>query len=163
MGEERGRGRGANKACHLRTRRTTIFDNGPVYRKPIGNLKTNQRLGSFKDGSGFSRLSAKFGPKTFVERQGSSCSAGCTKNQSGRPILKPYRGATKCRPQCLSVPKIYTAAKEYKTETIQGTTSNLVVLQTRPFNVMVALELLCSCTPSRQCIPPTGLRYPGPL
>ncbi len=41
-------------------------------------------------GSVFGRFSAKLGPKTLVERRGSSCSAGCTKNQ-GAPE-GPRRG-----------------------------------------------------------------------
>ncbi len=39
----------------------------------------------------FGRFSAKLGPKTPLERRGSSCSAGCTKNQPRRPILRPFR------------------------------------------------------------------------
>ncbi len=31
-------------------------------------------------------------PKTPLERRGSSCSAGCTKNQPRRSILRPFRG-----------------------------------------------------------------------
>ncbi len=38
----------------------------------------------------FGRFSAKLGPKTTLERRGSSCSAGCTKNQ-GAPE-GPRRG-----------------------------------------------------------------------
>ncbi len=40
----------------------------------------------------FGRFSAKLAPKTPLERRGSSCSAGCTKNQPRRPILRPFRG-----------------------------------------------------------------------
>ncbi len=40
----------------------------------------------------FGRFSAKLGPKTPLERRGSSCSAGCSKNQPPRPILRPFRG-----------------------------------------------------------------------
>ncbi len=40
----------------------------------------------------FGRFPAKLGPKTPLERRGSSCSAGCTKNQPRRPILRPFRG-----------------------------------------------------------------------
>jgi hypothetical protein len=40
----------------------------------------------------FGRFSVKLGPKTPLERRGSSCSAGCTKNQPPRPILRPFRG-----------------------------------------------------------------------
>ncbi len=40
-------------------------------------------------GSAFGRFSAKLGPKTPLDRRGSSCSAGCTKNQPRRPILRP--------------------------------------------------------------------------
>ncbi len=36
----------------------------------------------------FGRFSAKLGPRTPLERRGSSCSAGCTKNQPRRPILR---------------------------------------------------------------------------
>ncbi len=55
-------------------------------------------------GSVFGRFSAKLGPQTPLERRGSSCSAGCTKNQPGRPSLRPFRGAKKFRPDCLQVP-----------------------------------------------------------
>ena len=41
----------------------------------------------------FGRFSAKLGPKTPLDRRGSSCSAGCTKNQPRRPILRQFRGA----------------------------------------------------------------------
>ena len=37
----------------------------------------------------FFRFSANLGPKTPLERRGSSCSAGCSKNQPPRPILRP--------------------------------------------------------------------------
>ena len=37
----------------------------------------------------FGRFSTKLGPKTLLERRGSSCNAGCTKNQPRRPILRP--------------------------------------------------------------------------
>ncbi len=40
----------------------------------------------------FGRFSAKLGPQTPLEQRGSSCSAGCTKNQPRRPILRPLRG-----------------------------------------------------------------------
>ena len=40
----------------------------------------------------FGRFSAKLGPKTPLERRGSSCSAGCSTNQPPRPILRPFRG-----------------------------------------------------------------------
>ncbi len=40
----------------------------------------------------FGRFSAKLGPKTPLERRGSSCSAGCTKNQPRRPIVRTFRG-----------------------------------------------------------------------
>ena len=43
-------------------------------------------------GSVFGRLSAKRGPQTSLERRGSYCSAGCTKTQPRRPILKTCRG-----------------------------------------------------------------------
>ncbi len=38
------------------------------------------------------RFSAKLGPQTPLERRGSSCSAGCTKNQPRRPILRLFLG-----------------------------------------------------------------------
>jgi hypothetical protein len=56
-------------------------------------------------GSVFGRFSAKLGPETPPGRRGSSCSAGCTKNQPGRPILRPFHGANKFRPDCLQVPR----------------------------------------------------------
>ncbi len=40
------------------------------------------------------------GPKTPLERRGSYCSAGCTYNQAGRPMLVPFRGANNFRPDC---------------------------------------------------------------
>ena len=46
-------------------------------------------------GSVFGRFSAKLGPQTPLERRVSSCSAGCTKNQPGTPILRPLRGTKK--------------------------------------------------------------------
>jgi hypothetical protein len=52
------------------------------------------------------RFSAKLGPKTFLERRVSSCSADCTKHQPGRPIIMPFRGAEKLRPACFQVPSI---------------------------------------------------------
>ncbi len=39
----------------------------------------------------FGRFSAKLGPKTPLERRGSSCSAGRTKNQPRRPVPRPFR------------------------------------------------------------------------
>ncbi len=60
-------------------------------------------------GSVFGRFSAKLGPKTHLDRRGSSCSAGCTKNDPGRPILRPFRGAKKFRPDCLQVPSLNLA------------------------------------------------------
>ncbi len=48
------------------------------------------------------RLSAEFrpnlAPKTPPEGRGSSCSAGCTKNQPRRPILRPFRGSSEFTP-----------------------------------------------------------------
>ena len=44
--------------------------------------------------------------KAPLERRGSSCSADCTKNQPGRPILRPCRGAKQIRPECLQVPRL---------------------------------------------------------
>ena len=43
-------------------------------------------------------------PRTPLERRGSSCSAGCTKNQPRRPILRPFCGPKQFRPDCLQVP-----------------------------------------------------------
>jgi hypothetical protein len=40
----------------------------------------------------FGRFSAELGPQTPLERRGSSCSAGRTKNQPRRPSLRPFRG-----------------------------------------------------------------------
>ncbi len=42
----------------------------------------------------FGRFSANLGPKTPLERRGSSCSAGCTKSQPRTPILRPFRGTS---------------------------------------------------------------------
>ncbi len=42
-------------------------------------------------GSIFGRYSAKLGPETPLDRQGSSYSAGRTENQPRRPVLKPFR------------------------------------------------------------------------
>ena len=39
----------------------------------------------------FGRFSDRVCPKTPLERRRSSCSAGCTNNQSPRPILRPFR------------------------------------------------------------------------
>ncbi len=49
----------------------------------------------------FWRFSAKLGPKTPLERRGSSCSAGCTKNQPPRPILRAFRGNSEFGIQCV--------------------------------------------------------------
>ena len=38
-------------------------------------------------------VSAKFGPRTFMDRRSSSCIDGGTKKQPGRPILRPSLGA----------------------------------------------------------------------
>ncbi len=65
-------------------------------------LGTCRQSGRKFSGSIFGRFSAKLGPQTPLDRRGSSCSAGCTKNQPGRPILRPFRGA---RPDCLQVPR----------------------------------------------------------
>ena len=51
--------------------------------------------------------SAKLGPKTLLDRRGSSCSAGCTTNQPRRTILRPFRGANKIRPDCCQVPSFW--------------------------------------------------------
>jgi hypothetical protein len=45
-------------------------------------------------------------PRTPLERRGSSCSAGCTKNQPRRPIIRPFRGTKKFRSDCLQVPRL---------------------------------------------------------
>ena len=42
--------------------------------------------------------------KAPPERRGSSCSAGCTQTQPGKPIIRPFRGAKQTRPECLQVP-----------------------------------------------------------
>ena len=56
------------------------------------HLAVHWQFGILIFGSVFGRFSAKLGPKTPLERRGSSCSAGCTKNQLRRPILRPFRG-----------------------------------------------------------------------
>ena len=49
----------------------------------------------------------KLGPKTFLERWGSSCNAGCREDQPpSKPFLRPFRDAVKSRPDCLQVPSI---------------------------------------------------------
>jgi hypothetical protein len=62
-------------------------------------------------GSLFGRISSKLGPETpqTPDRRGSSCSAGCTKNQPGRPIIRPFRGTNKFLPDCLQVPRLLSA------------------------------------------------------
>ena len=51
------------------------------------------------------RLSfAKPCPQNTLERSGSSCNVGCTKNKPRRPILRPLRGTKQIRPYCLQVP-----------------------------------------------------------
>ncbi len=67
-------------------------------------------------GSVFGPCSAKLGPKTPLERRGSSCSAGCTKNQPGRPMLRPLRDAKKFWPDCLQVPRICPSTKNWVPE-----------------------------------------------
>ena len=44
--------------------------------------------------------------KAPPERRGSSCSAGCTQTQPGKPIIRPFRGAKQTRPECLQVPTL---------------------------------------------------------
>ncbi len=56
-------------------------------RFPTQRHSADSRFSSF--GSVFGRTSAKLGPKTPPERRGPSCSAGFTKNQPRRPILRP--------------------------------------------------------------------------
>ena len=46
-------------------------------------------------GSVFGPFSAKLGPQAPLERRSSFCSAGCTKYQAGRLILRPCRGTKK--------------------------------------------------------------------
>ena len=41
-----------------------------------------------------------------LKRRGSSCNAGCTQTQPGRPIIRPFRGAKQIRPECLQVPTL---------------------------------------------------------
>ncbi len=78
-------------------------------------------------GSVFGRFSAKLGPQTPLDRRGSSCSAGCTKNQPGRPILRPFHGANKFRPDCLQVPSLRRpeneALKHHHERTYRGAAS----------------------------------------
>jgi hypothetical protein len=65
-------------------------------------------------GSVFSRFSARRGPRTPLDRRSSSCSAACTKNQPGRPILRPLRGANKFRQDCLHVIQILESSKNFR-------------------------------------------------
>ena len=46
----------------------------------------------------FGRCSVTFGRQTHLDRRGLSCSAGFTKTQPGRQILRPDPGAKKLRP-----------------------------------------------------------------
>ena len=63
--------------------------------------------------AGFGRSSATLGPKTPLDRRGSSCSEGCTNNLPGRQILRPFRGAQQIRPDCFQVPRLtYPALAE---------------------------------------------------
>ncbi len=68
------------------------------------SLAVHWQFGILIFGPVFGRFSSKLGPKTLLERQGSSCGAGRTKNQPGRPIVRPFRGTEKFRPDCLQVP-----------------------------------------------------------
>ena len=74
-----------------------------AYRMSSANLKAVWP-GIF--GSVFDRFSAKLGPKASLDRRGSSCNAGCTKNQPGRPILRPFLGTKSKRPDCLQAPRV---------------------------------------------------------
>ncbi len=47
---------------------------------------------------GFGILSAKLGPETLLDRQGSSYNAGCIINQTRRPILRPFRDDARVLP-----------------------------------------------------------------
>ncbi len=58
------------------------------------NLRGSMAIRNSDFGPVFGRFSAKLGPKTPLERRGSSCSASCTKNQPRRPILRPFRGSS---------------------------------------------------------------------
>ncbi len=58
------------------------------------------------------RFSAKLGPKTPLERHGSSCSAVCTKIQPGRQIRRPFRGTKKLPPDCLQLPSFKKTVDE---------------------------------------------------
>ena len=51
--------------------------------------------GNYIIGSVFGPFSAKLGPQVPLERRSSFCSAGCTKYQAGRLILRPCRGTKK--------------------------------------------------------------------
>ena len=51
----------------------------------------------------FGHFSAKLGPEIPLDRRGSPRSAGCTKNQTRRPILRPFRGHVLVSPD--SMPK----------------------------------------------------------
>ncbi len=59
-----------------------------------GFLAVHWQFGILIFGRVFGGFSAKLGPRTSLERRGSSCSAGCTKNQPPRPILRPFRGSS---------------------------------------------------------------------
>ncbi len=55
-------------------------------------LAVHLQFGILILGPVFGRFSAELGPNTPLERRGSPCSAGCTKNQPTRTILRQFRG-----------------------------------------------------------------------
>ena len=81
------------------------------------------------------RFSAKLGPKTILERRGSSCNAGCTKDQPpSNPFLRPFR--------TLKIParlpsgstqqnEIYIALEQHPNSIclIRGTSSRALLIQ----------------------------------
>ncbi len=74
-------------------RRVPCADEACSIIEPIDgqSLAVHWQFGILILGPVFGRFSAKLGPKTPLERRRSSCSAGCTKNQPRRPILRPSR------------------------------------------------------------------------
>jgi hypothetical protein len=63
----------------------------------------------------FFRFSAKLGFK-FPERRVSSCPAGCTQNQPGKPIFIEFRGPNKLRPDRLQAPSLYLSFRPPPTQ-----------------------------------------------